>query len=194
MDDELVIAVAENGDPLLEQLSEEGFIDCTFRILNLISSEHKHRFHLAASYDGQTVGFDVELVKGIRGAFDNEMENLIPEHVYRESIRFLRSGPESDRLIMALAALYALSSKPRLMVDSFSFTGIALHKDDVDMEFEPITIKLFGNDAEDMPEDDYFESFFKLDLSSRLVFWNEKDPEYRDALIRGLSSVSAGAP
>lgn len=188
-DEELVLSFAENGDPFLEQLSEEGFIDCTFRILNLVSSEQHHRFHLAAWHDGNTLGFDVEIVKGIRGALDSEMENLIPEHVYHDGVKFLRSGPESDRLMMALAALYALSTNERRMVDSFSFTGIALHKDDVDMEFEPITIKLFGNDAEDLSEDDYFESFFKLDLSSGLVFWNEKDPDYRDPLIRGLSSL-----
>jgi hypothetical protein len=194
MDDEesVAIAFAENGNPILDQLSEEGFIDCTFRILNLVSNESAHKFHLAAWHDGESVGFDVAVVKGIRGAFDGEMQ-LIPGHVYRRGVTFLRSGPESDRLIGALAALYALSTKDRRMVDSFSFTGIALHHDDVDMESEPIKIKLFGNDGEDMSEDDYFESFFNLDLSSRLVFWNEKDPDYRDALIRGLSSTDSEA-
>ena len=193
MDNEesVTIAFAENGDPILDQFSEDGFIDCTFRILNLVSNESAHKFHLAAWHEGESVGFDVVVVKGIRGALDNEM-NLISNHVYRGGVTFLRSGPESDRLIEALAALYALSGKDRRMVDSFSFTGIALHYDDVDMESEPIKIKLFGNDGEDMGEDEYFESFFNLNLSSRLVFWNEKDPDYRDALIRGLSSVESG--
>lgn len=145
MDDEkpVEIAGAENGDPILDQFSAEGFIDCTFRIVNQVSSEHQHRFHLTAWHDGESVGFDVVIVKGIRGAFDREME-LIPDHVYRDGVRFLRSGPESDRLMTVLASLYALSAKDRRMVDSFSFVGIALHHDDVDMESEPIKIKLFG--------------------------------------------------
>lgn len=187
---QLEVALAENGDLILDQFSEEGFIDCTFRIVNQVSSERQHRFHLTACHDGETVGFDVVVVKGIRGAFDREME-LISDHVYRNGVRFLRSGPESDRLMTVLAALYALPAKARRMVDSFSFVGIALHHDDVDMESEPIKIKLFGNDGEDMVEDDYFESFFNLDLSSGFVFWNEKDPDYRDPLIRGLSSADS---
>jgi hypothetical protein len=192
MDDEkpVEVAVAENGDPILDQFSEEGFIDCTFRIVNHVSSEHQHRFHLTASHNSETVGFDVVVVKGIRGALDGDME-LISDHVCYEGVRFLRAGPESDRLITVLAALYEFPAKDRRMVDSFSFTAIALHQDDVDMESEPIKIKLFGNDGEDMLEDDYFESFFNLDLSSGLVFWNEKDPDYRDSLIRGLSSADS---
>lgn len=90
----------------------------------------------------------------------------------------------------ALAKLYTVSDAKRRMVESFKFTGIALHQDDVDMESELIKIKLFGNDGKEMPEKDYFESFFNLDLSSHLVFWNEKDPDYRLPLIRALSVVS----
>jgi len=74
------------------------------------------------------------------------------------------------------------------MVDAISFTGIALHQDGVDMETEPIKIKLFGRDSdEEIERDEYFESFFNLDLASGFVFWNEKDPDYRTPLIRGLS-------
>lgn len=65
-------------------------------------------------------------------------------------------------------------------------TTIALHLDNADMEIEHISMKLFGNDGEDMSEDDYFECFFNLDLPSGFAFWNEKDPDYREPLIRGL--------
>jgi hypothetical protein len=194
MDDEQPVEVllAENGDPILQQYGEEGFIDCAFRIVNHVSSDEEHKFHLAASHDGESVGFDVVIVKGIRGAFDGEMD-LIPDHVYYDGVRFLRSGPESDRLINVLAALYSSPANGNRMVDAFSFTAIALHHDDVDIESEPITIKLFGNDGDDIVEEDYFESFFNLDLSSGLVFWNEKDPDYRDPLIRGLSAVESSS-
>lgn len=53
---------------------------------------------------------------------------------------------------------------------------------------EPVKIKLFGNDRETDSEDDYYESFFNLDLPNGLVFWNEKDQEYREPLVRSLSS------
>jgi AhpD family alkylhydroperoxidase len=181
------LRVAENGDPILDQFGEEGFIDCTLRISNLVSSVHEYRFHVAASFHGETVGFDVVILRGIRGSLNPEMTELIPDHVYYDGVKFMRSGSESDRLIMVLAELYGLAREQRQMVDRFSFTAIALHQDDVDMEVEPISIKLFGNDGEDMSEEVYFESFFKLDLPSKLVYWNEKDPEYREPLINALS-------
>lgn len=182
------VGLAENGDPILDQFSEEGFIDCTFRILNKVSSERQYRFHLTAWHNGETVGFDVVVVKGIRGAFDGGME-LIADHVYYDGVRFLRSGPQSDRLMTVLAGLYEFPPNTRRMLDAFSFTAIALHQDNVDMESEAIRIKIYGNDGKEMDEDDYFESFFNLDLGFGFVFWNEKDPDYRDALIRGLTSV-----
>lgn len=184
------LKLAANGDPILNQFEGEGFVDCTFRILNLVSTESEHRFHLAASFDNEAVGFDVVMVRGIRGGLNAEMTELIKDHVYYEGVEFQRSGSESDRLLMALAALYELPKEPRRMVDRFSFTAIALHQDDVDMEVGPISIKLFGNDGEGMGEEVYFESFFRLDLPSRLVFWNEKDSDYREPLINSLSQPS----
>ena len=55
------------------------------------------------------------------------------------------------------------------------------------MEAAPIKIKIFGRDADPVDEDAYYESFFNLDLKNRLVFWNEKDQDYRKPLIQGLS-------
>ena len=55
------------------------------------------------------------------------------------------------------------------------------------MTKEPIKIKIFGKDSENDLENDYYESFFNLDLANGFVFWNEKDEEYREPLIRGLS-------
>ena len=73
------------------------------------------------------------------------------------------------------------------MVSEETFTGIALHQGMIDMESEPVKIKIFGNDSDNDIEDDYYESFFNLDLKNGFVFWNEKDQEYREPLIRSLS-------
>jgi len=182
------IEVAADGNPILGQFSEEGFVDCTFRILDLVSTPGGHRFHLSASHEGAVVGFDVVVVQGIQGGFDDNMD-LIPDHVYRRGVQFLRSGPESDHLIAVLSELYGVRGRTRRMVESFSFTAIALHQHPVAADAPTIKIKLFGNDGEDSAEDDYFESFFNLSLQSGFVFWNEKDPDYRDPLIRALSGA-----
>lgn len=186
-DEVATVRVANNGWPVLEQFSQDGFVDCTFRIVDHRSSASEHRFHLAADFHGEAVGMDVVVVKGMRGAFDQDI-NLIDRHVYRGGVRFIRSGQESDRLFSVLANLYGLPSTEVRMVDSISFTAILLHMDGVDMESDPVKVKLFGRDSEQDPADEYFESFFNLDLKNGLVFWNEKDHDYREPLIRGCTT------
>ncbi len=186
------IALDDRGDPLLDQFSADGFVDCTFRIAESSSTAKNHSLLLAASHRGIRVGLRAVVTRGIRGGFDSDM-NLVRDHVYRPAVEFVRSGPESDALITALAGLYGMTDAPLRMVDITPFTGIALHQDDVDMETQPIKIKLFGCDSdEEIERDEYFESFFNLDLQSGFVFWNEKDPDYRNPLIRGLSVGKRG--
>ena len=47
-----------------------------------------------------------------------------------------------------------------------------------------------GKDIED-DEDDYYASFFNLDLSHHMVYWNEKDCDYREPLTPVLCGRGA---
>jgi hypothetical protein len=174
------------GNPLLDQYSEEGFVDCVLRIVERTETADHYRLRLQASHAGALVGMDVVVVKNIEGGFDTDM-NLKKGKVYKRGVVFYRTGPESDRLISALAVLYGQDPQPRRMVTEETFTAIALHQGALEMEQEPIKIKLFGRDGEPFDEDAYYESFFNLDLGNGLVFWNEKDPDYREPLIRALT-------
>jgi hypothetical protein len=172
--------------PILDQFSEEGFVDLTFRISNLLDDGQHYRFHLAASHKKRTVGMDVVLVKGIQGGF-NEKMILVKKHVYRLGVRFLRSGLESDRLISAISELYGSNRSPKRMVKEETFTAIALHQGELDMDSEPVKLKIFGKDGELFHENAYYESFFNVDLANGFIYWNEKDPDYRKPLLRALS-------
>jgi hypothetical protein len=132
------------------------------------------------------LGFDVEVVKNIQGGFNADME-LVKEHVYHQGVKFFRSGPESDRLLAELAALYGMAPQKRTMRQLEPYTAIALHQGRLNMAEETIKIKIFGRDKDTDGEDDYNESFFNLDLQNGFVFWNEKDPDYRESLVEGLS-------
>ena len=174
------------GNPILDQYSEEGFVDCVLKITDLVETATHYRFHAVSTHRGEIVGMNIVVVKGIQAGFDAEM-HLANEHVYRKGVVFLRSGPESDRLISALSSLYTGTTQGLTMVDEESFTAIALHQGNIKMESEPIKIKIFGRDEKSDTEDDYYESFFNLDLKNGLVFWNEKDADYRKPLIRALA-------
>jgi len=131
------LMVDENGLPILDQFSEEGFVDCVFRITDLHYDENSWHFHMEASFEECPVGIDVSVVREIKAGFDEKME-LNPDHVYRKGVSFSRSGIESDRLVTALSKLYELDLKVEKMVDRETFTAIALHQGNIDAESEPI--------------------------------------------------------
>ncbi len=187
MDDSVLIS--KSGLPILTQFSEEGFVDCIFAISELSHTPGTIRFKALASHEDSIVGFGVEMVDEIHGFFDDDM-NGMTERVRRNGVTFLRTGPESDLLIRTLAALYG-TEIPTHMRSSESFTAIALQRGEPDLLSEAVKIKLFGRDGEQFVEDDYYESFFNIDLANELVSWNEKDPDYRASLIKGLSWPAA---
>lgn len=175
-----------NGLPHLTQFSEQGFVDCVFRITKWRQEEGSYWLHLEASLNDEVLGFDVVVQSNLRAGLDGNAK-LVADHVYRQGVRFIRSGPESDFLISILAVLYGAEPALLRMVDEESFTGIVLAQGAIDIENQAIKIKLFGNDSENDGGDDYYESFFNLDLKNGFVYWNEKDPAYRGPLIRSLS-------
>jgi hypothetical protein len=178
----------DEGLPILDQNSEEGFVDLAFKINSLKSDESHYYFDLLASRDNEKVGLAVKLVKTIGPGFDGEM-NVIKDHVYDDGVSFRSLGVISDRLMTALAKLYGVDDSPRRMVSEEAFTAIALHQADTELERHSVRLKLFGRDSEPFVEDEYYESFFNVDLPNGWVFWNEKDPDYRAPLLKALSAT-----
>jgi len=186
-DTEDAMILDDQGLPMLNQFSEEGFVDCIFSIRDLKSDKNFHYFNLLAAYKGKTVGLAVNLVREIGPGLDSDM-NLIPEHVYRQGVTFRSLGQASDDLITALGELYGQKGKPLRMVQEETFTMIALHKENTDLERHDVHMKIFGRDSESFGEDDYYESFFNVDLPNGFASWNEKDREYRAPLMKALAS------
>ena len=179
------LKLGANGLPVIDQHSEEGFVDLTLKITTLTDDGNHYRFHLAASHDNRELGLDFILVKGIKSGFDGKMQ-VMKDHVYLQGVRFLRSGIESDRLIAAIGQFYGAEEAPQKMVLEESFTAIALHQGELDFENDCVKLKLFGRDDEPFDEDAYYESFLNVDLANRMVYWNEKDPDYRQPLLAAL--------
>jgi hypothetical protein len=180
------LATDNLGNPILEQFSEEGFVDCVFKISDLVEISDFFNFHISASSEGTVVGMDVVIRKDIQGGWDAGM-NLVKNHVYREGVTFIRSGIESDKLIARITSLYGLSHAGEEMISKETFTAIALHQGQIDLRTEPVKIKIFGRDGEPFDQNAYYESFFNVDLANGFVNWNEKDQEYRKPLIRALT-------
>lgn len=180
--------VSEEGLPILDQFSGDRLVDCFFEIVERLDGDEHVELQLRASHAGSTVGMKVWVRRGIQGVLD-ESKKAIADHVYRQGVRFSRSGPESDRLIVAVASLFGLPPPPRQMVDTVTFSAIALHRaGHVDMEKEPIKLELFGPEGTaEAPAALYSESFLELDLANGFAYWTEKDQAHRAALLARLT-------
>ncbi|MEZ6009281.1 MAG: hypothetical protein R3F05_16160 [Planctomycetota bacterium] len=89
----------------------------------------------------------------------------------------------------ALAAMYGRPDGGLRMIEEFGFTAIGLFKDGEASEAAGLVrLSLFGNDAEGCAEEDYFEAYFNLDLRAGLAAWNEKDPDFRQPLVRCMTA------
>ena len=178
----------EKGLPILNQFSDDGFVDCIFRLDGLKADENFYYFNLFSSHQDRKVGFAVKLLKTVGPGFDQDM-NLIKNHVYYEGVSFRSLGQVSDDLINALAELYGLGTGGLRMVPEESFTMIALQQAATDLAKNSVKMKLFGRDGAPLVEDDYYESFLNVDLPGGFVSWNEKDPDYRAPLIKALGAA-----
>ena len=156
-----------------------------YPILDLVEDERCYRFNLAASFDDDVVGMGIVIQKGMKAGFDANMD-LNQEHVYPGGAKFFRAGERSDRLVSAIRKLYGSDDRITRMVDEESFTLIARHQGEIDLASEPVKFKIFGRDREPFDENAYYESYFNIDLTRRVVFGNEKDPDYREPLLRGI--------
>lgn len=174
-----------NRYPNLGQPDDDGFVNLTFKIADLAEDDQFYRFRLVALHNAQEVGMDVVMLKGMRAGFDHNVD-LIHDHVYHDGVRFVRSGVESDRLIVAIQQLYEEHSEVDRMVEEERFTAIVLEQGELDFAVDCVRMKLFGKDQEPFDEHAYFESFFQIDLANRMAFWNEKDLDYRAPLLRAM--------
>jgi hypothetical protein len=180
------IQLSENGLPFLDQFSEEGFVDCVFKIVSVQDKDNFYRLELRAVHENLIVGFNADVLKTIESGFDKDM-NLIKGRTYFCGVKFHHSGLESDRLISSLAKLYGFNNPNLEMTLEETFTAICLQQGDVNLANDPVRLKLFGKDGEPFVEDDYYESFFNIDIPFGYAFWNEKDPDYRSPLLKGLT-------
>ena len=176
----------DDREPLLDALSEEGFVDCLFRIRAGAIEAGARTLVVSARHHDTVVGCVVVLPLGIRGGLDADLR-LIDAHVLRGAVEIRRSGLESDRFLEALEARYGGPPHSLRMRERVAFTAIALHEDRGDADPDPLTLKLFGHDGPDEDPTLYSESFLTVDIGAGLVQWNEKDPHYRPALLATLA-------
>jgi len=169
--------------PLPEITSEsgEGFHDLVFAIEDHKKLSNGSQTLLASGmYKGRKLSLEIYLGPEWRsGSLDAD----VPLTTYRGAMSYRSVGAESDLLLQVMDELYGTKQGPKAMNKVTEFTAISLGGDPRDLAKEPVKIKLF---FESNAEDQYAELFTNIDLKARKLHINEKDEEYRTAIVRAL--------
>ena len=173
--------IGRTGLPVLDQFSEEGFVDCVFFVGHSGVRDGRLLFELRAECDGDIVGLDVDMVAAPGPGFDAAMQ-VFQHHVYPEGFVVHSVGAPSDRFVAALAKRYGLDSGAPATMGTAAFTATLPQQHVVAPELGAIRLRLTRGDG-----DDRYEGLFTLDIPHGRAFWTERDTDDRRALLKALA-------
>lgn len=162
--------------------TEDGIVDLMLSISKYEKQKNGiARFLIQNTLHGTKIGFVIELQPTWKA---QKIENA-DAHIYWGYAEFLSTGEESNAFLSVISKLYGLPTSKPTFANKLKAQVVGLANDPARIENEPIRMKFFLNS--DGPEELYSEVFIKVDLKRKVLEFNEKEPEYRGALVKSLS-------
>lgn len=166
--------------------AEDGFVDMTLSIAKYEKlTDGRARLVIQNTLDEKRVGFVIELMPTWKA---QKIENT-EAYFYWGHAEITGTGEASNNFLAALSKLYGLAGSKRAFGTKVAAQVAGLANDPARLESEPIKMKFFFNS--DGPEELYSEVFINVDLKRKILEFNEKDPDYRDALVKSLSKTES---
>ncbi len=168
----------------ITSISEEGFCDLVFNITDKQLDKYNNWILVAkGQYKSTVVGLKIKIRNGLSPGLNNG--KLDQSGMTRNAGEFINIGLESDNFIKIVSGLYGFNSggkfsKKNIPFDCFSLNSGVGYLDKGNFKF-----KLFL-DSQDI-NGLYSELFLNIDLASGLIRLNEKDPGYRERVIKILT-------
>ncbi len=170
--------------PLFEIVNNpENPKDISLRLVDRMDGDTSITYIAEGLYGGDTVGFRIELDKQIVAGIDTDGSVNEASGFTTGAITFIRSGPESDRFMAALASLWKVADVTAMKTTAveplvFSSNRIAV---DHDKSFT-YSFKLFFSPDAPVPG----EVFFTFDTFKKTIGFQEKDTQYRSQIVHSL--------
>ena len=162
---------------------EEGFADLTFDIINFKKKLFGNIYiECAANDNGTNVGFIIELKSGMTGLNNSDASTW---HTYPDGIKIGFLNNFSDNLIKSINKQYELNDS-NLKLNKLSIIECgAMTENPLDYKNKVVQFKCFidSNNAKDL----YAEFYINIDLQNKKLYFNEKDPGYRENIVKYLS-------
>ena len=164
----------------ISNMNVSDFIDIPLRITQKSETDTSYICIAKAIYRSDTLGVQVSLKKGIKaGIVGDNMSNVF----LNDGISIHSIGIESDHFLSAMTKLYGIDLQGNQMRnDIMSFNCANLNQKNVEYNKGEYHFKIFMES-----EDNYAELFINFDFTNQLIYFNEKDMEYRKGVIDYLT-------
>jgi len=180
---------AANDSTLLEDINarinpEDGWNDIFLKIVKDQKTDSSHIYTVKGLYKEQTVGLQIEVNSSIGAGIVDGTPN-VNSGIARQSVHIRSMGAESDAFVKALAELYGRPTLKAFRQQPLSVTAFSLNETPVNLDKDGYyKLKLF---LEEYDEDLYSEVFLNINTEKKEIEINEKDWEYRRAIIELLT-------
>ncbi len=162
-------------------VEESGFLDIDFFInSHSVNKDGSFLVNVSNLLKGEQAGFAIYL--GSKWA-SKKIENS-REAFYWGNGRFINTGKNTDKFIEILSRLYG-TSLPSINQKEIEVVIVGLANDPRKFATREVKMKFFFNSDSDNQEL-YSEIFVNINLAEQTLEFHEKDPEYRQPLIRSL--------
>lgn len=163
---------------------ETDFVDLRFTITKYSQDEFKnHILEIKGLFKKDIVGLEIALRPDLElGIVNDEVDS---SKFYKEGINFYSIGEISDNFISALTDLYGFDITNLKMKDRIESTIFILSGNPDNIKTDFIKTKIFFDDEDE--NDLYSELYANINLKDKTFELREKDSEYRQNIIKGLS-------
>ncbi len=177
------------------QVPEEAeFADLILIAESIVTEQDKTT--IKAMVTGKEMGLEVVIQDTTSKVIFSE--NNPPEiTAAKNGVIFRSLGKISDDFLVFLSELYKFPNQSLKMINEISFTSICMEGDPSQLANQPLRFKLFfdkeftnpeSKEAESFYDNEYFEIFLHIDLPNKRIELNEKDIDYRKALLFSLQA------
>ena len=164
------------------EVEADGFQDLVFALTGTQDlADGSQRLTAEGIHEGTPVQLQIDLGSKWKGG---RLADSLTS--YQGSVRLRSTGPGSDALLKVMDSLYGTHLSPVRMGPSTEFAAISLEGDPARLHAGPVKLKLF---FESDDEDKYAELYLNIESERSRLYLNEKDPEYRQAVILALEGA-----
>lgn len=168
-----------------------GLATLTLEIENFEHSDGASHFCLAALAGGRRVGFSVHLRESALGSMHLQGHDI---SLPLCEVRFKSTGEESDRFVVAVAAVYDLEVAQGRMPEQLEFHGLCLAGDPARPQLGPVQLMLMYSGAEparrSVRDKPGFEWYLRIDVGAGEASFVDRVPDAHAAIVAALAGAA----